>query len=241
MSAHITPKIVAHRGFSGQYPEMSRLAFQKALELPGLFGVECDVRLTLDNRLVLTHDPTMLRTAGSPLRVESSTYQELSKLNISTAPYPPQRIMLLEELIDLVLATDKHLFIETKQPLCARRKVDIYLVDLLQQRGLDQCDRIHIISFSHAALRRIRARVPDLDTYYLRHEWERWFDSSRLGLSQPKGLGLSILGAKLRPDYIVPPSYVFTVNEVEDLIWCRDHKVTIIATDFPPRAMTAVD
>ena len=43
-------KIVAHRGYSGKYPELSPLAFEKALELP-IHGIECDIRLSSDGKV----------------------------------------------------------------------------------------------------------------------------------------------------------------------------------------------
>ena len=43
-------KNFAHRGFSGNYPENTMLAFQKALEV-GADGIEMDVQLTKDQHL----------------------------------------------------------------------------------------------------------------------------------------------------------------------------------------------
>ncbi|HQQ89618.1 MAG TPA: glycerophosphodiester phosphodiesterase family protein, partial [Oscillospiraceae bacterium] len=40
-------KIFAHRGFSGEYPENTMPAFQKAIEC-GAEGIELDVHLTSD-------------------------------------------------------------------------------------------------------------------------------------------------------------------------------------------------
>ena len=48
--------IVAHRGFSGIYPDNSYLAISKALELPCVDMIEIDVRLTSDKSVVLHHD-----------------------------------------------------------------------------------------------------------------------------------------------------------------------------------------
>ena len=48
--------IVAHRGFSGIYPDNSYLAISKALELPCVDMIEIDVRLTSDKTIVLHHD-----------------------------------------------------------------------------------------------------------------------------------------------------------------------------------------
>ena len=37
-------EIIAHRGYSAKYPELTEVAFERALEMP-IHGVECDVRL----------------------------------------------------------------------------------------------------------------------------------------------------------------------------------------------------
>ena len=48
-------KVMAHRGYSGKYPENTMLAFQKAVEV-GCDGIELDVQLTRDGVLVIIHD-----------------------------------------------------------------------------------------------------------------------------------------------------------------------------------------
>ena len=54
-------KIFAHRGFSGEYPENTMLAFRKAYET-GCDGIELDVQLTKDGVPVIMHDETIDRT-----------------------------------------------------------------------------------------------------------------------------------------------------------------------------------
>ena len=50
---------LAHRGYSEKYPENTMIAFVEAIE--GNFdGIETDVHLTKDNRLVLIHDELSL-------------------------------------------------------------------------------------------------------------------------------------------------------------------------------------
>lgn len=39
-------KIWAHRGCSQRYPENTLLAFEKAMDIPGLTGIELDIQLT---------------------------------------------------------------------------------------------------------------------------------------------------------------------------------------------------
>ena len=54
-------KLLGHRGFSGNYPENTMLAFQKAIEA-GADGVELDVQFSKDGKLVVIHDETLDRT-----------------------------------------------------------------------------------------------------------------------------------------------------------------------------------
>ena len=48
--------LVAHRGFSGMYPDNSYTSINKAIEMPCVNLIEIDVRLTSDNTIVLHHD-----------------------------------------------------------------------------------------------------------------------------------------------------------------------------------------
>ncbi|MDD4573702.1 MAG: glycerophosphodiester phosphodiesterase family protein, partial [Sphaerochaeta sp.] len=50
-------KVIAHRGFSGVYPENTMLAFEKAFEA-GCTAIELDVHLSKDGSLVIIHDET---------------------------------------------------------------------------------------------------------------------------------------------------------------------------------------
>ena len=72
-------KVFAHRGFSGLYPENTMLAFEKALEV-GADGVELDVHLTKDGKLVVIHDEALARTTGYPGLISDYTLEALTKI-----------------------------------------------------------------------------------------------------------------------------------------------------------------
>ena len=63
------PKGFAHRGLhrGSDFPENSLIAFAAALELGA--GIECDLRLTADDRVVVFHDSDAKRICGSPMRM----------------------------------------------------------------------------------------------------------------------------------------------------------------------------
>ena len=56
------PLLLAHRGFSGKYPENSPCAFEAALDYP-CDGFESDVHISKDGKLVVFHDPILNRTS----------------------------------------------------------------------------------------------------------------------------------------------------------------------------------
>ena len=71
--------VVAHRGASAEFPELTQVAYQQALE-QGAEALEVDVRLTSDGVPVLLHDPRTTRVADRDLWVHASTLEQISAL-----------------------------------------------------------------------------------------------------------------------------------------------------------------
>ena len=69
-------KIISHRGESKYAPENTMSAFFLA-DLINSDGIECDIRKTKDDELVLIHDKTIDRTSTSKGKVSDYTYNEL--------------------------------------------------------------------------------------------------------------------------------------------------------------------
>jgi glycerophosphoryl diester phosphodiesterase len=94
------PKGFAHRGlhYGAGLPENSLIAFAAALELGA--GIECDLRLTVDGRIIVFHDADAWRMCSSSLVVGESTYEQLSQLRVGEGPIPT-----LESLLALVDGT----------------------------------------------------------------------------------------------------------------------------------------
>jgi glycerophosphoryl diester phosphodiesterase len=84
----------AHRGlhYGSGFAENSLIAFAAALELGA--GIECDLRLTADDQVVVFHDADALRICGSPLRIGASSWRELSGLRAGEHPIPTLKSLL---------------------------------------------------------------------------------------------------------------------------------------------------
>jgi glycerophosphoryl diester phosphodiesterase len=82
------PLAISHRGHSVEYPENTRIAYEKAIEL-GAEMIECDVNMTRDGKLIMIHDWRLDRTTSGSGRVSDHTWDEIQRLD-SGAKFGPQ-------------------------------------------------------------------------------------------------------------------------------------------------------
>ncbi len=236
-------KIVAHRGNGPGFREHTRAGFLNALNLP-IHGIEFDVRLSADMRLMIQHDATVTRTAGRAGRVSAMDSSELRTLNIGTAERP-QQMLMFEEILEMHQDhPDKHLYIEIKHPTRFGRITEEQVVRRLRHAGLVDDPRVHVISFSHQSIRRMHEIAPQIDRIYLRRVWERRFNPADILMSEPTGLGLSLISARWRPDLVGAhdlPTYMWTPNTTRDMLFALGLGVDILATDDPEHAAFILD
>ncbi|MBV5311055.1 MAG: hypothetical protein JZU59_16880, partial [Chromatium okenii] len=136
-------------------------AYKAAVD-QGADGMECDVRLTKDNQMLLWHDADMKRTAGYAGRIAEMTYPQIKQ------QYP--QAVLLEDLLELARDNDMELAIETKHPVPQGSLVEKKVLELLEQEELET--DVVLMSFSWLALENIRKINPQQKTVALLHE--RW-------------------------------------------------------------------
>lgn len=76
------PILVAHRGYSGRYPENTLLAYQAAYQ-HGARYVELDLQLTIDNVPVLHHDTSLVRMSGVDADIRDTKNKQFKALRAS--------------------------------------------------------------------------------------------------------------------------------------------------------------
>lgn len=155
-------KVIAHRGFSSQYPENSMLAFEKAIEI-GADGAEFDVQLTKDGIPVVFHDEGLLRMTGLDALVADLTLEELNALRLCgpiADRCEPQRIPTLEEYFSLAAKHDFLSVVELKTAFNEYPGIEEKVIALI--RAHDMADRVIISSFNHYSLLRSKAIAPAL-------------------------------------------------------------------------------
>jgi glycerophosphoryl diester phosphodiesterase len=131
-------------------PENTLRSFRRAVDL-GVWGVELDVRLSRDGRLVVIHDQAVDRTTDGRGRVKDLTFAQLRELNAGRG----ERIPEMEEVVDLVRGRGGRLLVELKAPEAAGP-----LLRLFQERRL--FDDAYLISFWHPVVQVLKQQEPRL-------------------------------------------------------------------------------
>ena len=93
-------QLFAHRGLFNPklgIPENSMPAFSRAIEKG--YGIELDVQITKDNRIVVFHDYSLGRMCGIDIPLETKTYAELQELCLQNTR---ETIPLLSDVLKLV-------------------------------------------------------------------------------------------------------------------------------------------
>ena len=164
-------KNIAHRGFSGKYPENTMLAFRKALET-GCDGIELDVHLSRDGVPVVIHDETLDRTTDASGPVWEHTLAQLRQADASAGyrgVYGKNPIPTLREYFELAAPTGVLTNIELKTGVNPYPGIEEKVLELIDEFGLR--DRIIISSFNHFSILRFQALAPEVKLGFLEESW----------------------------------------------------------------------
>jgi len=149
------PYRYAHRGLhdiAAGIPENTMPAFRRAAEMG--FGVELDVHLTTDGRLVVIHDSNLKRLCGVDRKANELSSGEYQNLGIlGTEHHAP----MLEDVLPLF---------EGKAPLIVEIKVDGGNAPAVTEAACKLLDRYHVTycmeSFHPQAVAWLRKHRPDV-------------------------------------------------------------------------------
>ena len=161
-------KIIAHRGFSSQYPENTMLAFRKAVEA-GCDGIELDVHLSKDGEVVVIHDEHIQRVTGGRVgMVKDFTAKELGQIDVSgTFPgsFGFNPIPTLREYFEFASAHDIFTNIELKNTIVLYEGLEEKVISLIKEYGL--LDRVLFSSFNHRSMVKAKHLSPETKCAFL--------------------------------------------------------------------------
>lgn len=163
-------KIWAHRGCSYAWPENTIPAFEAACRLP-VAGIELDIQLTKDGRIVVIHDEKVDRTTNGSGEVRSFTLEELKRLKIQTHPAEDgsvqyTQIPTMEEVFAAVkphcLERGMLINIELKNSIIRYEGMEDMILELVREWGLK--DYIVYSSFNPDSVKLLKEKDPTVKT-----------------------------------------------------------------------------
>lgn len=100
--------VIAHRGYSKFALENTISAFDKAI-LAGAKGIECDVRLTADDKAIINHN-NHIQLSDKKIKISKYTISELKEICRDAG----HDLLLLDDLFDYAKQSQSEFFLEVK-------------------------------------------------------------------------------------------------------------------------------
>lgn len=230
-------KVVAHRGYSGRYPENTMLSFCKAVEV-GCDEIELDVQLTKDGEVVVIHDESVDRTTDGAGNVRDFSYMDLRKLNaanIWAGKFGKEAIPSFEEYCEWAATVAITTNIELKTGEVYYENIEQKTIDIIVKHQLEK--KVMFSSFNHLSIvtaKRIAPSIPvgalvegnglvNAGSYCKKYGFEFYHpDFSILNDATVEGLKKCGVGFN-----------VWTVNGMAELEQLCDWDASGIITNFP--------
>ncbi len=249
------PRVIAHRGASGDYPENTLPAFEAARDL-GAPYIELDLHMTSDGHIVVAHDDNLERVSGVAGEISAMTLAELARFDAARNFTPHGRAegvfpfrgraVHVSELAEVFAACPAQRFIlEIKQTTPSL--VD-NLIGVIDRAGLRR--RVLVASEHQAPIDEFRAAAPDIPTNFPTPEVAAFMMSLAPGAPPFEPLGVAL---QMPPDHeswqLVTPEAVAVAHRlgVEIHVWTIDDETAMramleagvdgIITNYPARLL----
>lgn len=232
-------EIIAHRGDSQFFPENTLEAFKSAL-LKKADGIELDVHLSKDQKLVVIHDESIDRTSNGVGFIRDLTLEELKKFNYH-GKFESENEYLIPTLEEVLNLLDESSFtgflnVEAKTDEYDYPHLPEILVKALNEKK--HAFKIIISAFNFKTLEEIHQLAPQFEYAYLmgdnNSKVRKALETPFVETIHPKWswvkknkVELFHFPKKVRP---------WTINHVKDLRLCKKLHLTGVITDNPSLA-----
>jgi glycerophosphoryl diester phosphodiesterase len=171
--------VVAHRGFSYEYPENTVTSAKGAITAKAE-GCEFDVYLSRDGVVFVMHDGTFNRTTNvkaeivdgkpKPVPLDDLTFEEMRQLDAGSwkdAKFAGEKIPTIDEMLVVLKDSKCWPVVEIK-----KAGFEQQVIDAIQKAKME--DRTVIIAFSKDVVKTIRKLAPTIPVAWLWGEkWEK--------------------------------------------------------------------
>ncbi|AWR96125.1 glycerophosphodiester phosphodiesterase [Acidianus sulfidivorans JP7] len=229
------PLLFGHRGSRGLSPENTIPSF-KIAKCFGVDGVELDVHLSKDRKLVVIHDETVDRTTNGKGKVSELTYDEISRLDAGIKlgqQWKGTNVPLLRDVLETF--GDSLLYkIEIKHSSKVYPDIERLLLEEIERFSLR--NKVQIISFDFDALEKVRELDKNVEIGLIIVGKPRWFIDTAKKLNA-KWIHASSWLITSEDVKIVHDSDlkigVWTVNDEEEMKTYCEMGVDDVTSDFP--------
>ena len=218
-----------------------------AAEKTNVDGIESDVHISKDGKLVIFHDASVERTSNGTGFIRDLTYAELLELDIGAWKSPEfagQRIWTLGQLLDFCRETRLLLNLELKNYEVFYDGLEQRVIDEICARGMQE--QVFVSSFNHISMQRFKELCPEIETgllydkplldmeyYLLRSNADNVHPRYTLLQYQPELMDL-FHGRGMRVN-------TWTVNDEESMEDMLRHGVDGIISNYPDLLCRVVD
>jgi glycerophosphoryl diester phosphodiesterase len=249
-----TPRLFAHRGASGEAPENTLIAFQRAVEF-GIVYAELDVHASHDGYVVVSHDPTLERTTNGYGQIRKLSLAELQTFDAGchfssdggqTFPFRATgvKIPTLGEILERFPTL--HFTIEIKQ-----NDPPIEELVLATVRACGREDHVVLASEHDAVLARVRALASEIATSFAYGEVVEFIQRvtmNQLSDYHPPGQALQIPPEFQEVPLVTSQTvaaahnldcevHVWTIDDPQEMGRLLDLGVDGIMSNFPDRLL----
>jgi glycerophosphoryl diester phosphodiesterase len=249
------PLIIAHRGTSGDAPENTLIAFQKALDA-NADGIELDVQLSADNIPMVFHDKTLKRVGNRRDRLTDLTAAELGKIDVGSwfnaknpdkfnPEFSAQTVPKLAQVFDLMKPRNKRIYVELK----CKKNESASLVKAVGEL-IDKYELVEntvVLSFNHSALIELKQTFPHIKTgalfapklLMLLHIRRRLIRKTQACSADEMALHFSLAKAKTVDKGISNnlPTVIWTANNKDWVERAIKRNIFAVITNFPAKLL----
>lgn len=194
-------KIISHRGSGNKYKPNTKEAIITALNTIYIDGVEFDVRITKDKKIVIIHDFIIDFVSDGNGFVKKMKYKELLKYNFGTKEIP-SKIATLDEVLSLI-DNNKIILIEIKEESNDYKE----LVDIVYNIILKYNLNIYVASFNYELIK------------YFKTKYNKCGLIIGLGLNTKKlynHFDFNIVSYNYRNRVDLKETFLWTINEIKE-------------------------
>ncbi len=226
-------QMIAHRGLSGLERENTCPAFVAA-GVKSYYGIETDVHVTKDGKIIVIHDDNLERVAGVKMVVEESNYEELRAVRMKDVDEKTERMDLflpsLEEYVSICRKYGKQSILELKNAMPKEKIWEI--AEKITKMGW--FERTTFISFCGENLVELKKKYPTADAQFLTCECgekeiafmaENGLDADLCGYCVTKELVETLHAKGMKVN-------CWTIDELEHAEYMRDCGVDYITSNI---------